>query len=226
MKIRTADTRPVDDTPAGSEAADSRPLSGVRRTRPGFIAAALAMVGLLVGLSGAYVFNARTGQYRAQTTLAMLPGPEVQVVETPAFWEVLNSGQATRTAAVVLGDGRRLGAAASAAGVPRSTLSLSAGAVPQTTLITVTVKATSAAAAKAVLESVLNDAIGLASKVAGPFELQTATAIATKSLNPQRSQVFGALGIAGLLIGAGAGLLIGRSARRPERARDIGDHRD
>lgn len=190
-------------------------------TRTGFTATALALAGGLLGVIGAHGFNGRPGQYSAGATLAMLPGPEVQVAETPAFWEVLNDGQATRTAAMVIGDDRWLVAAASAAGVPSSTITLTAGAVPQTTLISVTVKAGSAAAARAALDSVLVDAVGFAAKASGPFELQTVAAPAPKPLRPSDTQMLAALGGAGILIGAGSGVLISRSARK--RAGSVGD---
>lgn len=191
-------------------------------TRTSFTATTLALAGGLLGVIGAHGFNGRPGQYSAGATLAMLPGPEVQVAETPAFWEVLNAGQATRTAAMVIGDDRWLVTAASAAGVPRSTLTLTAGAVPQTTLITVTVKAGSAAAAQAALDSVLGDAVGFAAKTSGPFELQTVAGPTPKPLRPSDTQMLAALGGAGILIGAGSGALISRSARkRADSADDL-----
>ena len=179
--------------------------------RMGLIATALALIGLMAGILVAYLLNGQGERHIAQATLAMLPGPEVAAAETPEFWEVLNAGQATRSAAIVLTDSRWLDSAALAAGVPKSTLTLTAGPIPQTTLITVTVKANSAGAAGAALGSVLNDAVGLAESVSGPFRLQTVTPPAVQSSAPKIIQTFAALGIAGLLIGAGAGVLISRS---------------
>lgn len=186
---------------------------GVLR-RTGFTATALAVAGGVLGFFGAHVYNGQPGRYVADATLALLPGPEVQVAETPAFWEVLNAGQATRTAAAVIGDDRWLVAAASTAGVPRTTLSLSAGAVPQTTLITVRVTASSAESARVALDSVLVDAVGLATRVSGPFDLQTVATPAAKPLGPSNIQVLAALVGAGMLLGAGSGALISRSARK------------
>lgn len=188
------------------------------RTR--FTATALAVAGGLLGVFAAHVYNGRPGQYTAQATLGMLPGPEVQVAETPAFWAVLNDGQATRTAAMVIGDKRWLLAAASAAGVPTSSLTLTAGAVPQTTLITVKVDAASATSAESALDAVLADAVGFAATVSGPFELRTVAAPAARPKRPSDAQVFGALGGAGMLLGVGAGMWISRSARRRADASD------
>ena len=182
-------------------------------TRTWLVVTALATVGLLIGLLGAQIVTARTAAFTAQATLAALPGPEITAAETPAFWEVLDAGQVTRSAAIVLADDRWLGGAALAAGVRKSTLTLTAGAIPQTTLITVTMKADSPGAANAALGSVLNDALGLAATVSGPFKLQIVTGPRVQSLEPNHIQLFGALGIAGLLVGAGAGLFISRSAR-------------
>lgn len=195
-------------------------------TRTG-LTATMAVAGGLIGLFGAHTYNGRPGQFSARATLAMLPGPEVQVAETPAFWEVLNSGQATRTAATVIGDSRWLVAAASAAGVPSSTLTLAAGAIPQTTLITVTVNGSSGAAARAALDSVLTDSAGFAARVSGPFELQTVAPPAARSLRPSDSQVLAALIGGGVLLGAGAGALLGRFLRRrarPAEAAAVADY--
>lgn len=182
-------------------------------TRTGLVATVLALCGLLIGLLGAQALTGRGERFTAQATLAMLPGSDISVAETPAFWEVLNAGQATRSAAIVLADSRWLDGAALAAGVPRTTLTLTAGAIPQTTLITTTMKADSAGAANAALSSVLGDAVGFAATVSGPFRIQTVTPPTVQSLSPKRIQTMAALGIAGLLIGGGAGIFISRSAR-------------
>jgi hypothetical protein len=183
----------------------------------------LATLGLVMGVVMADALSGREKRFTAQATLAMLPERNIPLEQVSSFWEVLNRGQATASAAIVLKDGRWLDSAAAAAGVPKSELTLSAGAIPDTTLITVTMKAQSARAAEAALDSVLADAVRPAAEIAGPFRLETvvppdgsATAMA-----PTPIQMFGALGIAGLLVGAGAGLLVSRfirelSARKPD----------
>lgn len=174
----------------------------------------LATLGLLSGVLVADVFTDRSERYTAQATLAMVPGPEVPFDDASNYWDVLNRGQATRSAALVLEDIRWLDGAAAAAGVPKSELALSSGAIPETTLITVTMKADSARAAESALNSVLSEADGLAAKASGPFRLETIASPdgSATSLSPKPIQTIGALGIAGLLLGAGAGLLISRSA--------------
>lgn len=191
----------------------------VRRTllaRTWLIVTVLATIGLSIGVLGTYVFTGHAERFTAQATLAMLPGPDVPVEQQPNFWDVLNQGQATRSAAIVLGESRWLDDAASAAGTSKSKLTLSAGAIPETTLINVTMKADSAKAAELALASVLTHASGLAAATSGPFMLQTIASPdgSAHSMSPSSVQTLGALGIAGLLVGAGAGLLISRSAQR------------
>jgi PST family polysaccharide transporter len=196
-------------------------------TRTWLVMTVLATIGLSIGVLVAYVFNGHAERFTAQATLAMLPGPEVPVEQAPNFWEVLNQGQATRSAAIVLGDNRWLDAAASAAGVSKSDLTLSAGAIPSTTLITVRMQADSARGAELALDSVLTDASGFAASVSGPFRLETIASPdgSAHSMGPARVQMFGALGIAGLLVGAGAGLLVSRSAQGRSARRRVAENR-
>jgi hypothetical protein len=176
-------------------------------------------IGLAVGVLVAYIATGRAERFTAQATLAMLPAQDVPISQASNFWDVLNRGQATRSAAVVLEDESWLDVAASAAGVPKSDLSLSAGAIPDTTLITVTMKANSASSAEAALQAVLTNAVGPAATVSGPFRLQVvASAGSAHSMSPNPVQMFGAFGIAGLLVGAGVGLLATRSSRSRSRA--------
>ncbi|WNG86969.1 hypothetical protein C6A87_024765 [Mycobacterium sp. ITM-2016-00317] len=185
------------------------------RIRNWLIVALCAMLGLIMGVVAANALTGGGERYTAQATLAMLPEDNIPLEQAAGFWEVLNRGQATASAAVVLEDNRWLYAAADAAGVPVSGLSLSAGAMPNTTLITVTVEAGSAQVAEGVLESVLTDAVGTAAKVACPFRLETVVPPngSATSLAPSRLQMVGALGMAGFLVGVGVAILILRSLR-------------
>lgn len=182
------------------------------RTR--LLVAALATIGLLVGVVVAYV-NLREERFMAQVTLAMLPGPEVPPEEALGFWEVLNRGQATRTAAMTLQDPRWLGIMSAETSVPASEFRLFAGAIPDTTLIDVTVHADSAWAAEIGLNTVVTDGVTYAEKVSGPFTIETVSVEygQAESMSPILIQQLGALGLAGLLVGAGAGFLISRSAQ-------------
>ncbi|OBA85699.1 hypothetical protein A5662_03885 [Mycobacteriaceae bacterium 1482268.1] len=183
------------------------------RTWP--IVAVLAVLGLAAGVFAAYAYDNRQHHYVARATLAMLPGPEVPVVEAAGYWEVLNGGQPTRSAAIVIANKRWLDSAATAAGVPKSALTVTAGAIPETTLITVSVQADSAQAAERALHSVLDNALEMASAVSGPFVLRLIESPdgSAQRMSPKPIQMIGALGIGGLLAGAGAGLLVSRSAQ-------------
>jgi len=123
-------------------------------------------------------------------------------------------------AAIVLEDGRWLDDAAAAAGVPKSSLTVTAGAIPDTTLITVSVEADSAKAAEAGLQSVLGHALNQAAQVSGPFKLEVIASPegSAQPQSPRPVELVAAFGVAGLLVGAGAGLLVSRAlqARNPQ----------
>lgn len=174
----------------------------------------LAIIGLLIGGLTAF-FTLRQERFTAQATLAMLPGPEVPPQEALAFWEVLNRGQATRTAALTLEDGRWVTLMSEATNVPASDFTLSAGAIPDTTLIEVSVQANSAWAAERGLGTVLADGVAFAARVSGPFIIETGSVEyeQASSLSPGLVQQIGAFALAGLLLGAGAGFLMSRSGK-------------
>lgn len=174
-----------------------------------------AALGLTLGLLAAKSLTDQEKRFTAQATLAMLPDRNLPLDQVSNFWEVLNRGQATGSAAVVLQDSRWLAPAAAAAGVPRSEIGLEAGAIPETTLITVTTKAYSAKAAEEALNSVLANAVRPAAEVSGPFRLETVVPPdgSAVAMAPSPIQSFGALGIGGLLVGAAAGIFVGRFFR-------------
>lgn len=196
--------------------------TGVARTC--LIVGILATLGMLMGAVSADALTNRQNRYTAQATLAMLPARDLPLEQVSNFWEVLNRGQATGSAAIVLQDNRWLASAAAAAGVSRSDLVLSAGAIPETTLVTVTMTAQSAEAAEAALATVLADAVGPAAEVSGPFRLETVVPPdgSATAMSPTPIQVFGTLGIAGALIGAAAGYRASRFMReRSARKSDV-----
>jgi hypothetical protein len=174
------------------------------------------LVGLAAGLTAAYLFSGIQERVKAQATLSILPGPEVPESNVPDYWEVINQGQPTRSAAIVLADSQWLNSAAGAAGVPRSELELAAGAIPETSLITVTMKADSSEAAERALDSVLKQASGAAASASGPYTLETVVypAGSARSIVPTREQWIAGSGVGGLLVGVGLGLLISRGAQR------------
>ena len=175
----------------------------------------LAVLGLLLGSVTAYI-TLRQERFLAHATLAMLPGPNVPPEEALLFWEVLNRGQATRTAALTLQDPRWSGLISTQLGILPADFTLSAAAIPETTLIEVSVQANSAWAAERALSTVLADGVPYAASVSGPFVIETVNveyAPAT-SLSPTLMQQVAAFGLAGLLVGAGAGFLISRVTQR------------
>lgn len=180
------------------------------------ITTGFALLGLLVGLLAATFLMGRESQrYTAEASLAMLPSPQVPVTQAPGFWEVLSRGQATRSAAIVLADPKWLAAAAAAAGVPESELSLAAGAIVDTTLVSVTVQANSAPSAQRALDSVVAQAIVPAASASGPFRLEAVrSTVSDSGSEPTRAQILVALGCAGVLLGGGLGMLVSRTALR------------
>jgi hypothetical protein len=188
---------------------------------------AAALAGLLVGVLVAVQVTSAPPRYRATSPLALLPGPQLAAAELPDYWEVLSRGQATRTSALVLGQPRWLAAAAIDSGEPAAGLALAAGAIPDTSLISVTVEADTSKAAELALRSVIQSASREAAGVSGPFALNVVGAPegSAVSLAPDEAPVLVAGGLAGLLMGAGLGLVVergltARARRRRESAAD------
>ena len=188
---------------------------------------AAALAGLLIGVLVAVQVTSAPPRYRATSTLALLPGPQLATAELPDYWEVLSRGQATRTSALVLGQPRWLAAASIDSGDPAAALALAAGAIPDTSLISVTMEADTSKSAELALRSVIQAASTEAAGVSGPFVLNVVGAPegSAVSLTPDEAPVLVAGGLAGLLIGAGLGLVAERAlvARRPRRGGSAAD---
>lgn len=184
--------------------------------RTWLVVVTLAVLGLALGAAAALVLIDRQDRVEARATLAMIPQSEIPLLETPNYWDILNQGQATRSAAIILGDKRWLDAAATQTGVPRGELSLSASAVPETTLITVAVEADSPEAAERALDWVLKNATSQAASIVGPFTLRLITDPigSAREMGAAPVQLITAMAIGGLLVGAGAGVAVSRSAQR------------
>ncbi|WP_084836291.1 hypothetical protein [Williamsia sp. 1138] len=172
-----------------------------------------ALVGLLLGIVAALVFSAvQSPNYEAKAVVVMMPAPGVPVAETSYYWEILSRGQVTRTAAIVLADHNWMDDAAQAAGVPESDLTLTTGAVADTTLIELTMSAGSADAAEKSLTKLIEVASPDAAKISGPFVLKVISSpegSAEKS-GISSAQLVPAAAIAGLVLGAGIALLLTR----------------
>lgn len=189
-----------------------------------FAIPALAVVGALLGALLGIVLTPDAGRYKATGDVAFLPAANLTIVEASNFWEVLTRGQVSRTAAVVYDDPRWLPSAANAAKVSESDLTLSAAAVPETTIVAVTVQAPSPEAAEAALNDVLTTATAEVASLASPYSVRVlwpAEGSAVPLALPGRTQVMAAGALAGILIGGGAAwylthrVRLGRQPRRP-----------
>lgn len=172
----------------------------------GLIFAAVAMVA-----SVALVYD--TPRYRAETKVALLPGRTVPPQELASSWEALSRGQAARIAAEVLHQRRWVAPAAQSAGVPPASLSITAGAVADTSLITVGVEAGSPQAAERAADALVREARPVVEQVSGPFVLevlQPADGGAMPAGTPL-GQLLAVAGAAGLLIGSGGALMVIRN---------------
>lgn len=177
-------------------------------TKRRIIAVVLALVGAALGALAAALAAPSADRYIASANVALLPAPELTGVEASDFWEVLTRGQVTRTAAIIYEDPRWLATAAAAASVPREDLTLTAAALPDTTLLTVTVTAGSASAAEAALNNVLVIATPEVGSLAAPYFVKVLwppeySAYAEPTLGRTQLAAAGALG--GLLVGGGIG---------------------
>lgn len=173
-------------------------------TKRRMIVVVFAVIGAVLGAGFGIVMAPTAKRYTASADVAMLPAPNLTTAESSSFWEVLTRGQISRTAAIVYEDRRWLASAAKAANVGRGELTLTAGALPETSILTVTVTANSSAAAEAALSDVLTTAAPQVGAVTAPFVAKVLSPTQDTAYPvpvPGRMQVaaFGAL--AGLLGG-------------------------
>jgi hypothetical protein len=180
---------------------------------------ALFMVGATMALIAISPTN-----YRAEAQVALLPARDTPPAELSSSWEALSRGQSSRIAAQVLGQRRWLSAAARAAGAPPSSLQLTAGAVADTTVISIDVVAPTPQGAEKAVNAVIVEARPLIEDVAGKISVEiiqppegSATPVGTPA-----PQLLTVTGIAGLLIGAGATLLVHRRISSRRGGRDSG----
>lgn len=176
-----------------------------------------ALIGAVLGAALGFLLAPRSHWYQASANVALLPAPDLTTEQSSAFWEVLTRGQVSRTAAVLFNDPRWIPSAANAAKVPQADLSLSAAALPDTTIVVVTVVAHSADAAEAGLNDVLNRATPDVASLAAPYAVKVLWPPQNNALplpSPRRSQVGAALALGGLLIGGGVGWFFTRSRGR------------
>ncbi len=181
-----------------------------------FAIPALALIGAVFGALLGIVLTPDAGRYKATGDVAFLPAANLTIIEASNFWEVLTRGQVSRTAAVVYDDPRWLPSAANAAKVSESELTLSAAAVPETTIVAVTVQAPSPEAAEAALNDVLTTATAEVASLAAPYSVRVlwpAEGSAVPLSLPGRAQIMAAGGLAGILVGGGTGWYLTRRVR-------------
>jgi hypothetical protein len=178
--------------------------------------AAFAVIGAVLGAALGFLLAPHPHRYQAAARVALLPAADLTTEEASAFWEVLTRGQITRTAAVLYNDQRWLPSAANAAKVPQDQLSLTAAALPDTTVLTVTVDAGSAKAAEAALNDVLTNATPEVTSLAAPYAVKVLwppEGGAQPVPIPGKTQVAAAGALGGLLVGGGVGWLVLRARR-------------
>jgi len=179
--------------------------------------AVFALIGAILGGAAGYLLAPQASRYKATANVAMLPAPDLTTVEASNFWEVLTRGQITRTAAVIYDDARWLPSAANAAKVPQGELTLTAAALPETTILTVTVTASSRGAAESALNDVLTTATPEVSSLAAPYFVKVMwppKGSAAPLPLPSHVQIAAAGALAGLLVGGGVGWFVVRRRNR------------
>lgn len=187
-------------------------------TKRRVVIAAIALAGAVLGALLGFLVAPQSSRYTMSADVALLPAPNLTTAEASNFWEVLTRGQITRTAAIVYADQRWLPSAAKAANVPQSDLTLTAAALPETTVLTVTVTGPSSAATESALNDVLATATREASSISAPFLVKVLfpqQGSATKVAVPGRKQVAAAGFVAGLLAGGGIGWFVTRRRSSP-----------
>ncbi len=192
-------------------------------TRKRIVIAVFALIGWALGAAfGAFVAP-NADRYTVSANVVMLPAPDLTTVEASNFWDVLTRGQVSRTAAIIYNDYRWVPTAAEAAGVPQSDLTLYAAALPDTTMVDVTVTAGSSAAAEAALNSVLTTATEQVASVTAPYVAKVLWPPKDSAYPvpvPSRAQVMAAGAVAGILAGGTIGWYFERRRRQGRPAPD------
>lgn len=183
-----------------------------------------AVIGLILGAVAGFLYPVST-TYRATAQVALVPGPNLTTADASAYWEVLTQGQVSRTAAAVFSDPRWASSAALAAEVDESSLILTAGAVPDTTMVSITADAPSAHAAEAAVADLLAKATPEVSAVSAPFQVRVVSPPSDAyAMATPRSQLILAGALGGLMLGAvvGIGVTCWRSRGRNASHRSNG----
>ncbi|MCG7607495.1 hypothetical protein BA059_11020 [Mycolicibacterium sp. (ex Dasyatis americana)] len=181
-------------------------MSSPRRLWLNPVVATCAVLGLVVGALAGFLFPVST-TYRATAQVALVPGPNLTTADASAYWEVLTQGQVSRTAAAVFADPRWAASAAQAAEVDESSVVLTAGAVPDTTMVSITADAPSAHAAEAAVADLLAKATPEVAAVSAPFQVRVVSPPdGAYAMSTPRSQLILAGALGGLMFGAVVGI--------------------
>ncbi|MCB1294349.1 MAG: hypothetical protein KDB67_06670 [Gordonia sp.] len=187
-------------------------------TRTRAIISAGVLLGALVGMLLSWSLTPNETRYVAKADVALLPPKKLSTARSSGFWEVLTGGQLPKTVALIYQDTDRwLPVMAAAADVEQSDLTLTAAAIPETTMLTVSVEAPTSTAAERGLAAVLSAASSNVKSIARPFEVEVIKTVAGSARpvaksSPTQVAILGAA--AGALLGLGAALAITRGAGR------------
>ncbi|GAB7066439.1 oligosaccharide flippase family protein [Mycolicibacterium hodleri] len=194
------------------------------------IVAIAAVIGVLIG-GAVGMLVPLTTHYRATAQVAMVPGANLTTADASAYWEVLTQGQVSHTAATVFSDPRWTPSAVSAAGVDASEITLTAGAIPNTTMVSITADGPSAHAVQAALSDLLDKALPEVTAVSTPFTVRivsqpvSVTATAVPRLQIELAGALGGL-VLGAVVGLGLAWLRGRTTRGDSGATDMAHQTD
>jgi hypothetical protein len=192
-------------------------MTGAQETRLDeralFLVVAAGLIFAVVAMVAAVGLVHGPPRYRAETKVALLPGRNVPPQELASAWEALSRGQAARIAAEVLQQRRWIAPVALYAGVPPASISITAGAIVDTSLVTVGVEAGSSQAAEQAADDLVREARPVVEEVSGPFVLEILQPAAggAKSIGTPLSQLLVVAGAVGLLIGSGGALMVIRN---------------
>jgi len=180
------------------------------------IICAFALVGALIGVVLGVSAAPGNTRYQISANVALVPPPNLSTVEASGFWEVLTRGQVSRTAAILYSDPRWIPSAANAAKADPGDLYVEATALPETTMMTVSVSASSAQAAEAALNDILTTATPDVASLAAPYFVkvlwpQKGSAVVLPA--PGKTTFGGAGFLGGLLVGGGIGVFAPRFRR-------------
>jgi hypothetical protein len=197
----------------------SSPSAAAGRQSPRELATAV-VVGVVLAVVAAVATAVLAGgsgtTFTATAQLAQIPGRTLAAGDVPQSWDTLGGGSYGKAAASVYTAPRWRNAAATAVGLPSSSVIITAGLLDNTSLIAMTAEAPTAQAAQKALQTVIDQATPLATQVAGPYDIIVAQAPTPgTATGVPASQL--AIGAAVLALVLGTGLTLAAQGRRRDR---------